>query len=225
LFQEVLAVNPPGSRQLLLLDISGSQPRKMQLLETALFRDTAVFAASNNCLYRIAGTWIMRGDVERGLYVEEAIATAHHNQTRFWAAPAGSTLAGAHRIFAENRYFLIHNGASYDVALPDLRLGESLVETAVAFGNTAVSFWRKINHRGIIRTDIHLVNHRGQILRQHTAAADDFRPELYPFTLAQPLPIPAHIPLAAEEILHLHAHPQGTIAQTASQLFFLRSLP
>ncbi|MBK8128787.1 MAG: hypothetical protein IPK53_07520 [bacterium] len=59
-----------------------------------------------------------------------------------------------------------------------MRLGESLVETAVAFGNTAVSFWRKINHRGALRTDIHLVNHRGQILHQHTAAPDDFRPEL-----------------------------------------------
>ena len=224
LFQEVLAVNPPGSRQLLLLDISGSQPRKMQLLETALFRDTAVFAASDRFLFRIAGNWIMRGAVERGLYVEEAIATAHHNQTRFGAAPAGSTLAGVHRIFAENRYFLIHHDANYDVALPDLRLGESLVETAVAFGNTAVAFWRKINHRGALRTDIHLVNHRGQILHQHTAAPDDFRPELYPFALAQPLPIAAHISLAAEEILHLHAHPQGIIAQTASQLYFLRSL-
>jgi len=221
LFQDALAVNPPGSHQLLLLDVSGPQPRQMQMLATALFRDTAVFAASQSALYRIAGTWIMRGGVQNGLYVEEAIATAHQNQTRFWAAPHGHTLAGYHRIFAANRYFLLHNGASYDVDLPDLRSGESLVETAVSFGQTAVAFWRKINQRGLLHTELSLADHHGRIIQQFTTAAENFLPELYPFAVAQPLPIPPHIPLASEEIIRLHPHPQGVIAQTASQLFFL----
>ncbi|MCA9872378.1 MAG: hypothetical protein KC441_01955 [Anaerolineales bacterium] len=221
LFQNVLVVNPPGSRQLLLLDVSGRQPQKMQMLETALFRDTAVFAASDEALYRIAGNWIMRGSVQRGLYVEEAIATAHHKQTRFWAAPHGDTLGGYHRVFAENRYFLLHNGASYDVALPDLRPGESVVKTAVAFGNTAVAFWRKINWRGVLRSEVCLANHRGKLTQQFTTTAENFHPELYPFAFVPPLPITAPLPFAAEEIIHLHLHPQGVIAQTSSQLFFL----
>jgi len=224
LFQHMLAVNPPGSRQVLLLDVSGKQPRKLQMLETALFRDTAVFAASNEALYRIAGNWIMRGTVQNGLYVEEAIATAHHNQTCFWAAPHGRTLAGYHRVFAENRYFLIHNGAGYDVALPDLPPGESLVETAVAFGNTAVSFWRKINRRGTLHTELSLVNHHGQLTRQLTTSADNFHPHLFPFARTQPLPIPPHIPLAADDIMRLHVHPQGVVAQTGSQLIFMTQI-
>ena len=224
LFQDVLVVNPPGSRHLLLLDIAAKQPRKLQMLETALFRDTAVFAASAEALYRIAGNWIMRGTVQNGLYLEEAFATAHHNQTTFWAAAHGRTLAGYHRIFAENRYFLIHSGASYDVVLSDLPPGENLVETAAAFGNTAVSFWRKINRRGALYTELSLADYNGRITQQLTTTADNFHPELFPFAQAQPLTIPPHIPLTADEIMCLHAHPQGVVAQTGSQLFYLAQI-
>ena len=137
IFDHYLAVNPPPGRQLLILDIGDHQPQQVTMIATALFRETAVFAATPNHLYRIAGTWIMRGSVQNGLYVEDAIATAHRNQTRFWASPHTETLAGYHRIFDENRFFLVHDGAGYDIPLPPLGYGESLVETAV----TLPVFW------------------------------------------------------------------------------------
>lgn len=170
-FQSILAVNPAGSKQLLLLDISGSQPRKLDMLETATFYQTgnlatAVFAATPHHLYRIAGTWIMRGSLQNGHFVEETIATAHRQQTWFQASPTNDTIAGYHRIFAENRFFLWHNGSTYDIPIPQLQPGESLTETAVAFIPESVIFTLKINQRGSTRTAVYTINHHGQILPQ-----------------------------------------------------------
>ncbi len=162
-FGRYLAVNPPGRPHLLILDVGGSQPQKVTMVETALFRDTAVFAATARHLYRIAGTWIMRGSVRNGLYVEDAIATAHRNQTRFWASPLSETLAGYHRIFAEHRFFLIHDGAAYDIPVPPLGRGASLAETAVTFTNRAVIIQRTIRRQGQPYTDVHTADFEGNL--------------------------------------------------------------
>ena len=163
LFARYLAVNPSPGGQLLILDVGGSQPQKVTMVETALFRGTAVFAATADYLYRIAGTWIMRGSVKNGLYVEDAIATAHRNQTRFWASSRTETLAGYHRIFAEHRFFLIHEGAGYDIPVPPLRQGESLAETAVTFTERAVIIQRTIRRKGKIFTDVYAADFQGRL--------------------------------------------------------------
>jgi serine/threonine protein kinase len=164
--QNILAVNPPGSRQILLLDVSGKQPRKLNLLETATFLETAVFAASPHHLYRIAGTWIMQGHMQNGHFVEEAIATAHRNQTWFHASPSSETIAGYHRIFAENRFFLWHSGKNFDIPIPPLQPGESLAETVVYFTLDSVIFSLTINQRGSTKTAVYHVSHRGKIQLQ-----------------------------------------------------------
>ncbi|MBK8988628.1 MAG: hypothetical protein IPM39_21580 [Chloroflexi bacterium] len=222
LFGDGLAVNPPDSQQLLLLDIGGGQPRKMQMLATELFGETAVFAATPRHLYRIAGNWIMRGAMQRGLYVEEAIATAHRRQTQFWASPYGPTLAGYHRVFAEQRCFVWHDTAVYDVALPALAAGESVRETAVTFGPSSIAFWRKGSRRGTLFTDLTLLNHHGRVEQHISGVEEMYQPGLYPFmglgaSGGRPLPST----LAATSITQLHDHPAGVIAQTARQLFLI----
>jgi hypothetical protein len=174
-FQQLLAVNPADSKQVLLLDISGPQPQKLDMLETAMFRETgifakAVFAATAHHLYRLAGTWIMRGAMQNGLFVEEAIATAHRNQTWFQASPTSETIAGYHRVFAETRFFLWHNGQSHDLPIPPLQPGESLMETAVTFTSDTVILTLKINQRGKTRTAVYHANHQGQLVPQTNPA-------------------------------------------------------
>ncbi|MFO7683396.1 MAG: hypothetical protein R6X34_25460 [Chloroflexota bacterium] len=170
-FQHILAVNPPESKQLLLLDVGGSQPRKVALLETAVFQETAVFAASPHHLVRIAGDWIMRGSVQNGHFVEDPLATAHRRQTWFCASPVDDTIAGYHRIFAEYRFFLWCGGNAFDVAIPPLPPGESLAETAVAFTQDSVIFTLKINQRGKERTAVYHTTHHGKITHQTDHAA------------------------------------------------------
>lgn len=227
--EQYLAVNPPQGRQLLLLNISHQPPRRLTLLETANFRETAVFAATPTHLYRIAGTWIMRGQIRDGLYVEDAIATAHRDQTYFAASPYGQTLAGYHRIFAETRFFLWHEGAAYDVPLPPLAPGESGIETAVTFGPTPenlAAFGRKIRHGRDLRTELFVVNQRGQITSTITDSGEAWQPQQFPYTLDRKRPcppfhhLPPHFPLPDEAILH--HHPQGVVVQHISQLQFSR---
>ena len=174
-FKNILAVNPAGSKQLLLLDVGGPHPKKLDMLETALFRETgivtkAVFAASPHHLYRIAGNWIMRGSIQNGHFVEDAIATAHRNQTWFQASPTSETIAGYHRVFAETRFFLWHNGQNHDLPIPSLQPGESLMETAVTFSPNTVTLSLKINQRGKTRTAVYHVNHQGQLAPQSSPA-------------------------------------------------------
>ncbi len=187
-FQTYLAVNPPGGKQLLLLDISSAQPQKIEMLETAAFRETAVFAATPHHLYRIAGTWIMRGSVKQGHYVEEAIATAHRNQTWFQASPTSETIAGYHRVFAENRFFIWHEGQSFDIPIPTVNVGESIAETMVLFAPDSVSFQLQINMRGTSQTAVYQTTHRGELTLQKTSA--------------QQIETKPHIQLAAGQLNH-----------------------
>jgi hypothetical protein len=153
LFGRHLAVNPPSGAQLLILDVGGAQPRKVALVETALFRESAVFAATPRHLYRIAGAMMMRGRVQDGMYVEDVVATAHRSQTQFWASSHGETVAGYHRIFADYRLFVLHEGVCHDVPVPSLAPGESVVETAFSFEPDAVIFRLKVGQRdGRLRT-------------------------------------------------------------------------
>lgn len=166
---QFLAVNPPQRSQLLLLDVGGRTPQKMGLIETAVFRDTAVFAATPQHLYRIAGNWIMRGLVQNGHYVEDAIATAHKQQTWFQASPYNDTIAGYHRVFAEHRFFVQTGQGSYDLTMPPLPAGAHIAEAGVAFGNDTVAVIVKISGHG----RSHLTTHVYSLNGRHQHSQDD----------------------------------------------------
>ncbi len=216
----LLAVNPPGSAQLLLLEVGGVQPRQAVMLETEMFRETAVFAATPTHLYRIARSWIMRGTLRGGLYVEDAVMTAHKNQTWFSASPYGETLAGYHRTFAETRHFVWHNGASHNVALPPLRPGEGVQEMGVGFGKTAVAFWRVTQQRGQASGQTFIVDERGRIVQTTNEAAPHFPFTTNPAFGQRPFHLLPPDVMLDEETAIYH-HPLGLLRHTPEQLLFL----
>jgi hypothetical protein len=242
IFGQHLVVNPPGSQQLLVLDISGTQPQKVTMLETADFRGTApsasstslshsgqaVFATTPNHLYRIAGNWIMRGSVQNGLYVEDAITTAHKAQTQFFGSPYNDTIAGYHRIFAQTNYFLIdQHGASYDIPVPAPALGTSVPETAVAFSKDTVVVLRKMGVNGRYTSHSHIANLKGERLHETQETADDLAPlaQHYPFTDKLHYPTPPYklLPTSFTDrgdarLLH---HANGLLIQEFSSLHFI----
>jgi hypothetical protein len=115
LFGQTLVANPPGSTQLLLLDVSGKEPRQQGLTQSATFNGEAVFAATPSHLFRIANGFILKGALRHGSLVEEIVATAHQKQTIFWASPFDDRLAGIDRNFAEYHLFLLHGQQRYQV--------------------------------------------------------------------------------------------------------------
>lgn len=167
-----LAVNPPQRHHLLLLDVGGSVPQKVGLIETAVFRDTAVFAATPQHLYRIAGNWIMRGQVQNGHYVEDAIATAHKQQTWFQASPYNDAIAGYHRVFAEYRFFVQTGAGSYDLILPPLPPGAYIARAGVAFGTDTVAVIVQVAGGGSLHTVTHVFSFNGRHQHSHEEADD-----------------------------------------------------
>lgn len=114
-----LVVNPPHQPCLLLLDVHGSEPQRITLLETALFKETAAFATTPNHLFRISGGWILRGTVQRQSYLEDTVGTAHQAQTQLIGSPFSNSIAGYHRIFAQYRFFTIQlNDTERPLTLP-----------------------------------------------------------------------------------------------------------
>jgi hypothetical protein len=225
-FGHFLVVNPPQSKQLLILDTSGTQPQKVTMLATADFRGTAVFATTPQHLYRIAGNWIMRGSLQNGLYVEDALTTAHRAQTQFFGSPYSDLIAGYHRIFAHTHFFLLdQHGASYDITLPALPPGTSVPETAVAFSRDTIAIFRKVGLNGRYTSHIHISSHKGQPISSTQTPAGNPKSLAYHYpytTTAQPglRSLPSSLPL--DEQTHLYQHPNGLLLHQADQsLWFL----
>jgi hypothetical protein len=218
IFDNYLVVNPPQSKQLLVLDINGSQPQKVTMLETADFRNTAVFATTPQHLYRIAGNWIMRGSIQNGLYVEDALTTAHQAQTKFFGSPYNDIIAGYHRIFAQTNYFLIdQHGASYDIPLPNLPAGASVPETAVTFSYNTVAIMQKVGINGRYTLHTHLANHKGQLLHTNQTSAGLPPP---------PSPLASHLPQSLlTEQSHLLQHPHGLLLHQPDQSLWFSTKP
>lgn len=208
IFGQCVVVNPPNGRQLLILDVSDGSPQKLEMTDTGLFKGEAVFATTHTHLYRIAGNWIMQGSLVDGFYMEEPIATAHQNQTTFWAE--GETLAGYHRVFAETRYFLWHAGASYDLPVAELALGESITETAVRFSAHTVAITRQIKGRGSQRADLHIFNHKGALTRM----VAQWQPSY---------PVDAGRDPFVQPTDRVCVHPEGVVVERPSTLHFLPS--
>jgi len=233
-FGHFLVVNPPQSKQLLILDTSGTQPQKVTMLATADFRGTApsagsgqaVFATTPQHLYRIAGNWIMRGSLQNGLYVEDALATAHKAQTHFFGSPYNALIAGYHRIFAQTHYFLIdQHGASYDIAMPALTPGARVPETAVAFSRDTIAIIRKVGVNGRYSLHIHISSHKGQLISSTKIPTGNLESiaHHYPHTItAQSGLRPLPSSLSLDEHTLLYQHPNGLLLHQADQsLWFL----
>ena len=209
-----LVVNPPHSQHLLILDISGDQPQKVTMLETADFRGTAVCATTPQHLYRIAGNWIMRGSIQNGHYLEDALTTAHQAQTQFFGSPYSNIIAGYHRIFAQTNFFLIdQHGASYDIDIPSLPPGASVPETAVTFSRDTVVIIQKVSINGRYTIHTHITNHKGQHSSTHQIPSDNLHPHRHHYPYHQKLP--ATLPLSDQTILHLH--PSGLLLHQPDQ--------
>ncbi|MAT98946.1 MAG: hypothetical protein CL608_17520 [Anaerolineaceae bacterium] len=213
---DFLVVNPPHRPQLLVLDIYSSQPQQVTLLETAMFRNTAVFTTTPNHLYRISGGWIIRGSVQYGSYLEDPVGTAHRAQTQLFGSPFSNTVAGFHRIFAEHRFFTITpNGTERQLATA-LPPGSYIAEAAVVFAPNLIGVVQQLAENGRFHTHVQAFNQQGQWQQSWDLGEDGWETAVHQFaSLKQPLPQP--LPPSDK----LHYHPAGWLIQQPQQLNFL----
>lgn len=164
-FDHHLVVNPAGSRQLLLLDVKGQTARRIGLVETAAFRDEAVFVTTGQALYRIAGGYIMRGRVKDGNLLEEVVTEARREQTQLWASAGSETVTGMYRLFDQHYFFAIDSkGATRELALPAQAAGETIIQAEAQLSDQAIAFLLKIGRGGQLYSRYLLVDGRGQMI-------------------------------------------------------------
>ncbi len=228
IFHNYLVINPPNSQQLLILDISGNQPRKIAMSETATFRGTAVFATTPKHLYRIAGNWIMRGTVQNGHFVEDTVATAHKNQTQLFGSPYNDTIAGYHRIFAQTQYFVMDkHGATYDIDIPALPPKASMSETAVSFSPNNIAIAQKVGINGRFHIQFNISNHKGEIIYQGQETSEELTPisHHYPYTDKTYYPSPPfiHTPTPLTQDTQYIQHPSGQLQHHPNQTLWFQT--
>lgn len=213
---DFLVVNPPHQPQLLVLDIHGSQPQQVTLLETALFRETAVFTTTPNHLYRISGGWIMRGAVQRKSYLEDTIGTAHRAQTQLFGSPFSNSVAGFHRIFAEYRFFTISPNGTEQQLATTTPSGAYITQAAIAFAPNQVGVVQQLVENGRSQTQVQAFNHQGQWQQSWDFGEDGWETAVNQFanlnqSLSQSL-LPSD---------WVHMHPAGWLIQQPQQLHFI----
>lgn len=213
---DFLVVNPPHRPQLLLLDIHTTAPKQITLLETALFRETAVFATTPHYLYRISGGWIMRGSVQRGSYMEEPIGTAHQAQTQLFGDPHGDRIAGFHRIFARHRFFTIGPDGTERPLLATQPPDAHLIQSALLFAPQQIGVAQQLTQNGRTHTHVQAFNHRAQWQQSWDLGADDWETAVNQFPFFQ-----TSFPQPLSPGDRLHFHPAGWLIQQPQQLSFL----
>ncbi|WP_420630924.1 hypothetical protein [Candidatus Leptofilum sp.] len=216
---DFLVVNPPHRPQLLLLDIHATQPRQMALLETAMFKEAAVFATSPHHLYRISGGWIMRGTVKQGSYLEEPIGTAHRAQTQLFGDPHSDRIAGFHRIFAQHQFFTISPNGT-ERPLPVTQPPNShLTQAALIFAPNQIGVVQQLVANGQAQTNVQTFNHQTQWQQSWDLCADDWEAAVHQFPfIQQSFPQP----LTPSDKLHFHR--AGWLIQQTQQLVFIQAI-
>lgn len=170
LSQHILIVNPAGTQQLLLLDISGEQTRPLTQLETEFFAGTqqAMFHTSQEHILMIQNRALIDGSYVDDEWQGRPLRSVMEKQTWFTAAnqtrDARPAIFGYFQVLSQQMYWLISGRAVYDVALPALDETEALQDLAVYFSANDLLVRRQTRQRGIdyLRTEI--LDYQGQIL-------------------------------------------------------------
>ncbi len=182
-FEDKLVVCPdPVAEKLILyiLDVSGASPRP--ILETTtekLAGRGAVFGCTENHLYRISGTMLMRGEMfgDKNL-VDREVSQALPEQTWFTVSPNSlkgkEYVLGFYRLFGEHKWFLVvcdekNKFQRFDVPLEELVKGESMIDLSVRFSGSSILVLRKTRSRGVDFVRVDIIN------TQNGSVSDSYR--------------------------------------------------
>jgi H/ACA ribonucleoprotein complex subunit 3 len=149
-----LIISPePTKKELMVIDIKKARPEGVFKTTTELFAGKrAVFGASQNYLYRIAGGMLMRGEIKNKELIERVIAQVMLDQTWFAVSPNPEfdkeTVFGFSRIFQEHRWFLISPKGQFEVKIPPLEKNEEFTDLDVKFSANSLLLLRKTRQAG-----------------------------------------------------------------------------
>lgn len=162
-----LVISTPGSTALQLWDINVSPPQLLTTTSTMIFagNQSPAFRATSSSLLRFAGNQFLQGQLERGLLLERALPLqVSRDQTWFWADPQTDLIVGLYRIFDQFQFWLITKKGRFEIDVPQLTLGQSLLDITVKFCPESVLVRRLVrdHNSDFVFTDV--FDLRGSIL-------------------------------------------------------------
>jgi len=153
----VICINPREElANLVVIDIE--EAKIVTVTNTKYLAGSKVmFATSEKYLYRIVGNFIMKCEMigNSGQFVERIISEAVPNQTWFKVCENPihyEIIVGFYRVFGDLRWFIVkdeNNQVSrFDLNLPHLLSGESMVDVSIYFDESHAHIIRKSKHCG-----------------------------------------------------------------------------
>jgi hypothetical protein len=191
-----LVISPnPESEDILIVGVQNGVVQGIAKTSTSHYGGTQpVFASNGQALYRLAGGYLMRGQLEHGELVERAVMAAAEGQTWFQVASNRDQVFGFFRAYQTYAYFFLTGGARLDIPIPALENGEILLESHVYFNHNRLLLLRQTQYQGMERVRLDEIDDKGRLLHSQIS------PETEAFT-----------PLAA------HAYGGGVLLQATDQ--------
>lgn len=188
LFDGLVVMCPDPSADQPELEIYEVGAAGAQLVTTTTTRllagGRAIFGASPKRLYRIAGRYIMAGELMGSNLVERQVTQVFEGQTFFQVAAdtfsSRDIIVGCHREFDELNWFLVRSDSQgrvfkrFAVDLPRLDRGESIEDVSLSFSREEVLVVRKTRKRGIDYVRIETISTEdGSVINSRTVELND----------------------------------------------------
>lgn len=164
----LLAVNPTGTEELVVFDISGPVGKQVQTTVTDMFSigKRAAFSTGLTKIYRIVGGTVMSIEVNSGRVLERQIHSSVKNQTWFSANGQNTQtqVFGFSNIIKDQLYWYCLGNATFEPRLPKLQAQETMLDISVKFSGNEVLIRRKTQFQGedYLYTDI--VSEQGEVI-------------------------------------------------------------
>jgi hypothetical protein len=175
-----LVVAPPNSDELLVIDLAGGSPVGLFSTSSGRFGGgETVFGTSARSLYRLAGGYLMRGQIANGQLLESALMAVAEQQTWFKVDSQSERAFGCFRTLRAHSYWLLAGEARLEVSLPPLEADEFVLEHDVCFAPDGkhLLVYRHTQLHGVERVRLEAIDSAGRLLSaQVESQADAYQP-------------------------------------------------
>ena len=135
--------------EIYIFDLTGNLLGKVS---TDIFagKRRAVFATTENYLYRIENSQLKYGQLINGQLEETALRKVMENQTWFWVSPDSKEpyVFGMFQVVRDQMFWMTLEGNFFDISLPKLENTEVLIDISVKFSSTGIFVQRKTQFQG-----------------------------------------------------------------------------
>lgn len=172
-----LAVSEPGSETINIYDFSSGNLRSLASTTSQIYAGNRqlAFKGTGSGLLRLVGYQLLRGSIRFDQLIETQLpVSTAPNQTWFWADPLSETILGLFRVFNRYQFWVIGPSGRFEVDIPQLPPGQTLIDLTVKFSSKSLLFRRLIQAHGLNQVETFVISLTGQVLGSFTRPLTDY---------------------------------------------------